>query len=109
MMNSEQAKELAVTKILQDWNIENDEPVILDEFTIEKDFGWVFFYDSHKFIETKETSYRIFGNAPVIVNRFDGSTHYTGTARETEYYIAEYETSLRSGSLRNFMKNLFQK
>jgi len=31
------------------------------------------------------------GNAPIIVNRFDGSLHFTGTARPTEEYIRDYE------------------
>ena len=83
-------------KILGNWNIEDDEPVILDEFTIEKDFGWVFFYQAHRFIETEIFSYCLAGNAPIIVNKFDGSSHYTGTALETEHYIAEYENNLKN-------------
>lgn len=73
MIIKEEARKLALEKILWNWNIENDEPVIFDEFTIEKDFGWVFFYNSRKFVETEEFSYCLAGNAPIIVNRFDGS------------------------------------
>jgi len=72
----------------------NDELVIIDEDTIEKDFGWIFFYQSKKFLETENFSYHLAGNAPYIVNRFDGSFQITGTANEIEYYINDYEKSL---------------
>ena len=82
-------------EILRSWSIENDEPVILDELTIEKDFGWGFFYNSRKFVKTEEFSYMILGNAPIIVNKFDSSLHHTGTTYATEHYITEYEINLK--------------
>lgn len=96
MITQQEARKRAMQKILQNWNVENDEPFIFDESTIEKDFGWVFFYDSRRFIETEEFSYCLAGNAPIIVNRFDGSAHFTGTAYDTEQYITEYEKNLKS-------------
>lgn len=80
--------------ILQNWNIKGDEPIILDEHTIEKEYGWVFFYSSQKYEETNNFSDALAGNAPIIVNKFDHSIHITGTAFETEHYIAEYEANL---------------
>lgn len=93
-LSREEARELVWHDILSRWNIEGDEPVILDEFTIEKDFGWVFFYQSRKYIETKNFRFQLAGNAPIIVNKFDGSLNYTGTAYETDHYIKEYENQL---------------
>jgi len=95
MIAEKEAREMVMGEILRNWTIENDEPVILDELTIEKDFGWIFFYNSRKFIETEEFSYTILGNAPIIINKFDGSLHYTGTAYEVEHYITEYESNLQ--------------
>ena len=74
--------------------------VILDEHTIEKRWGWVFFYDSRKHQETGDFKYAIAGNAPIIVNRFDGSLHVTGKASPTEDYIVEYEAQLAAGHRR---------
>lgn len=71
--------------------------VILDEHTIERSWGWVFFYNSRKYVETNEFEHALLGNAPYIVNRFDGSMHVTGTARPTEHYIAEYESQIDDG------------
>lgn len=76
-------------------DLEGDELVIIDEATIEKDFGWVFFYQSKKFLKTKNFSDQLLGNAPYIVNRFDGSFEITGTANEIECYISEYQRNLK--------------
>jgi hypothetical protein len=95
MIAKEEARNLAMKKIPANWGVEDSQPLILDEYTIEKDFGWGFFYDSQKHIETGEFKYMIAGNAPIIVNRFDSSLHFTGTAYETEHYIKKYEESLK--------------
>lgn len=63
---------------------------ILDEHTIEADFGWVFFWQSQRFLETGNSSEQLAGNAPLIVGRRDGSLHVTGTAHPTEHYIQQY-------------------
>jgi sulfate adenylyltransferase subunit 1 (EFTu-like GTPase family) len=94
MLNKNEAKNLAMNYILQIWNLKGDKPIILDKYTIEKAFGWVFFYSSKKYEETGKISYALAGNAPIIVNKFDGSLHITGTAFETDHYIAEYEANL---------------
>ena len=69
--------------------------VILDEHTIEKPWGWVFFYDSRKHVETGDVQFAIAGNAPYIVNRLDRSIHVTGTAKAIEHYISEYEDQIQ--------------
>ena len=74
---------------------ENDTLVVCDEATIERKFGWVFFYDSKRHRETGDFKFAVAGNAPYIVNRFDGTVVSTGTAHDVEHYIAEYERQLR--------------
>jgi hypothetical protein len=66
-------------------------PVILDDKTIERAFGWVFFYQSREYLDTGDLGFRMLGNAPLIVDRSDGSIHVTGTAEPIEHYIKEYE------------------
>jgi hypothetical protein len=96
MIHKDEARALAMTEILRMWGSrEADEPVILDEFTIEREFGWVFFWDSRRHQETQLFEHTQAGNAPIIVNKFDGSLHQTGTAFPTENYILEYEEQLR--------------
>lgn len=71
-------------------------PVIVDSATLEREFGWVFFYDSEEHQTTGDFRSALLGNAPIIVDREDGSIHATGTAKPVEFYIEEYLRS-RSG------------
>lgn len=73
----------------------DDDWVILDQYTIEKPWGWVFFYDSRKYVTTGDPKYQLVGNAPYIVNRETHELVATGTAEAIEVYIAGYEATLR--------------
>jgi len=63
--------------------------------TLEKDFGWVFFYNSKDYIETGNFRSMLAGNAPFIVDRNSGEVHVTGTAKPVEDYITDYENQCR--------------
>jgi hypothetical protein len=65
--------------------------MIFDEHTIEKPYGWIFFYTSRLWFETGDIRYAVAGNAPFLVDRETGAIHVFGTARRTEAYIAQYE------------------
>jgi hypothetical protein len=52
--------------------------------------GWVYFYDSAIHDETRSENHALAGNAPILVDRFDGSLHVTGSARPIEEYIERY-------------------
>jgi hypothetical protein len=68
---------------------------LLEDLTIERGFGWCFFYDAHLEPGARDAESELLGNAPVIVDRRDGSVHETGTAHPAEYYLNNYE---RTGS-----------
>ncbi|RCU52932.1 hypothetical protein DU002_00005 [Corallincola holothuriorum] len=72
--------------------------VVLEKKTIEKPWGWVFFYQSKEYVETGNFIYMLGGNAPYIVNRHTGELSETGTCEPIEYYIEEYEKSLPRGT-----------
>ena len=57
---------------------------LFSEQTVEREFGWVFFYG------LRDPSVQIAGNAPFIVDRRDGSVHVTGTAYPIEDYLESY-------------------
>jgi len=63
---------------------------ILDQHTIETDFGWVFFWNSKRYLEADEFQYALAGNAPLIVDRRDGSIHETSTAEPIEEIMERY-------------------
>ncbi|WP_415891504.1 YrhB domain-containing protein [Neptuniibacter sp. PT8_73] len=68
--------------------------MIIPEETIEKPWGWVFYYQSKEYVETRDFRHMLAGNAPIIVNRITGELWHTGTAFDIEHYIKEYEAKL---------------
>ena len=64
--------------------------VIVNVLPIEGDLGWIFFYTTKAFAETQDPMYELAGNAPIIVDREDGSLHITGTGRSIESYMEEF-------------------
>src|SRR5262245_34957990 len=76
------------------YDVAGDRLVLVEEATIEKSYGWVFFYDSRKYLEAGDTSVQLAGNAPLLVHRHDGSIDLLGTARPIEEYLAAYEKTV---------------
>jgi hypothetical protein len=70
----------------------DDQMVLLPKQTREVTSGWVFFYAARRWVETGDFRFIIAGNAPFIVDRRDGSVHFTGTAEAVDTYIREYES-----------------
>ena len=97
MITKEKARELVVAEVCgrPDWLPPEDELIIVDEATIERPWGWVFFHTSKKWKETGNFKYAILGNAPIIVEKATWKLITTGTARSIEHYIENYE---RTGS-----------
>lgn len=90
-INKKQASQM-VNDIIKDCDIlEGDELMIIESETIEKEWGWVFFYSSKKFIETNDFRYAVAGNAPYIVLRKNGRILDTGTAYSIDHYIKRFE------------------
>ncbi len=55
------------------WNQTDDHFVIINDATIEKDYGWIFFYQSERYLQTSELRYSLSGNTPIVVERADGA------------------------------------
>jgi len=87
-------KEQAI-KIAEDYVLNRPKPskiilVLQLEKTIEFELGWVFFYQSKKYIETGNLGDSLVGNSPFIVDKRSGEIHVTGTAYPTKKYIQDY-------------------
>lgn len=63
---------------------------LLENMTIEFEYGWAFFYQSKEYIETGNIMSKLGGNGAIIINKFDGSLLQTGSAHTAEKYIADY-------------------
>ncbi len=94
-MNKSEAQKL-VEEVLAKETAKNNslECVVLVNETIEKEWGWVFFYQNKKYLETGDFRDMLGGNAPYIVNRTTGNIIETGTAQSIKEYISEYEQTL---------------
>jgi hypothetical protein len=67
---------------------------IINNSTIEKNWGWVFFYQSSDYLKTANISSQLIGNSPYIVNKESGQLLETGTSQAIEHYINDYESKL---------------
>ncbi len=54
--------------------------------------GWVFYWNSRQFVETGDRRYAVIGNAPLFVDREDGSWTWTGTGQPIEDYIEAWQS-----------------
>ena len=96
-MNKVKAQKLIELELAKMSDASNSiECAIQTDKTIERSWGWVFFYQSVDFIRTGNFRDMVVGNAPFIVNRQTGEIIKTGTAYDIEHYIKEYEKHLQS-------------
>jgi Immunity protein 35 len=65
--------------------------VLMDEQTLEEEFGWVFFYNSKAYLETGDFRHSLAGNAPFIVEKSNGSLHVTGIAMPIGCYLEAFK------------------
>jgi hypothetical protein len=95
LITKEQAREKMEMYLRAKDEKRDDKFVLLDKYTREEDFGWVFFYQSEMYVKTGDMRYALGGNAPIIIDRQTGELHVTGTARSLEYYLTEYRQNRR--------------
>jgi Immunity protein 35 len=98
MITFAEARDLVAKTVGQhpDWLAPEDEVVIVDEMTIERPWGWVFFYTSRLWLDTEDIKYAIAGNSPLFVERASGKVLETGTSMPVAEYIANYERTGRT-------------
>lgn len=87
------ARALHVIKVYVE-TMSDGRDIVVESLTIDKPYGWVFFYQSRAFLESGDRMQMLLGNAPLIFDRINGEIRVTGTAYPIEHYIAEYEATL---------------
>jgi hypothetical protein len=85
----ERALEIARKEISESSN--QHDFVLQEDRTVERRFGWVFFYTTRKYLETRDPQYLVPGNAPLAVLRQDGSIAHLATSVPPERAIEVYE------------------
>ena len=77
--------------ITESEDVPDVEPAIVDGETIERTWGWVFFWNTRLYAETGDLEHALVGTAPVCVNRTDGSACSVTAAWPIEREIKRYE------------------
>lgn len=96
MISKLDARNIAL-RYLIDIETEIGEPLeLMDSKTLEKSFGWVFFYNSKSYLETGNFLAMLAGNSPFIIDRNDGAVHQTGTSKPIDEYINTFENNWNS-------------
>lgn len=96
MLNQQEAKLRVLAFLNQGCYASQDSIIILDEVTIKRPYGWIFFYQSQKFLETGNFSEMLVGNGPIVIEKANGTIHSLGSG----YYKLEDE--IREFEIRRF-------
>ena len=65
--------------------------VVLEERTITKPYGWIFFYSGKRYVETGDIMTAIAGNGPIVILAETGEAITLGTARRPTEEIVRFE------------------
>jgi hypothetical protein len=84
----------AVSRRLAEMSPAADPWIVMDNLTVERSFGWIFFYNTAQFVNDRNSLHRLAGNGPVFVNRLTEAIEFFGSGSPLESILAAYEQSL---------------
>jgi Immunity protein 35 len=96
MLNKEAAKKIAETFIesIPFESLNEDKLVIIDEYTLEKSYGWIFSYNTQTFNDTKDYGDSLINNGPVVVNKETGIAEEIVGGPLMKQKLEEYELKM---------------
>jgi hypothetical protein len=71
------------------------ELVVLEDRTLEKDYGWIFQFTTRRYLETSDPGAMVPGTGPLVVEREGGAPVFLATSVCPEKAIEEYERRRR--------------
>jgi len=84
LMTRDQARQLAQREV-DTISKRGGIPVALDEdATIERDWCWVFIYQSRAFLDSGRERDRLAGNSPIVIHKATANVYSLGTARSID-------------------------
>ena len=87
--------EKAVLDLLKKTEKELGVQLLISE-VVEKDFGWIFLFDTREYVETGNARSRLAGNAPLIFDKLDGVIYISGTSDTLESYVEQYRRGFKT-------------
>lgn len=98
MINIEQAKIIAYEHIKprQEYfkKISSGDNLVLEQ-TIEFEEGWMFFFNSEKYLQTRDLTYRPIGGGPLVVGKEKGTVYQAGSGGTVTEWINEFREYLK--------------
>ena len=92
MLSREQAREVAEEYLHRRFSKKHgDDIVILDAHTLEKPYGWIYFYQHRRFLETGKVRDGLIGNGPLLVDKNTGKLIVFGSFGTIDYWCSLYE------------------
>lgn len=73
---------------------------IIESETVEKPYGWIFFYNSRRYLESGDLMCSLVGQGPVVVVAATSEIIELGSARPPEVAIKELEDRLHLRGVR---------
>ena len=97
----EDARKMAINyvdshQLPEDQQLDGNKIILIEEKTIEKDYGWYFFRGASKWIETGEFRYAIAGGAPFLVRKDTGELITFMSSYSIEEIIETFEKQLKN-------------
>lgn len=81
-----------VEELLREWERHIDGGLtMVRAHTVTRPYGWVFFYDSKRYLKTRAFEHAIAGNGPVVVIAATGEVAHLGTAMPPFEALARFE------------------
>ena len=72
----------------------NGPMVVMDEYTVTKSYGWVFFVNTRKYGETKDRRFTAIGYGVIVFRKADTSIHILQSCFSPEEGVARLEREL---------------
>jgi hypothetical protein len=96
-LSYEEAKELVLDRareLLAEENRPRIDPAIIEGRTIEKDWGWVFYWNTALYLETGDLEHALVGSPPLCVDRKKGSVGTVANVEPLTREIKRYERKI---------------
>jgi hypothetical protein len=90
MVNEAEARAIAEA-VLAEINGQSTSGPFVISGVEERPIGWVFYWTTARFLETRDWRDGLGGNAPILIDRTTGEVIPTGTAGPLDHYISEHE------------------
>jgi len=93
MISKSDARTIAETEIASYPQPANDRLILADRETIERDWGWVFYYTSERWLKYGDLSSAMGGNPPIFIVRQSGTILHPGSEHDLDHYIGQFKAT----------------